>query len=132
MKKTFFPFIAFLCVSLFAFSFFTGCTKAKDYVDVDADEFAQLISTGHVAVLDVRTLAEYEKGHIEGALLVNLRDSDFVQRVTDRIEKACTVAVYCQSGIRSASAAEKLAAKGYSVVNLKGGYNAYTAMQPVP
>jgi rhodanese-related sulfurtransferase len=36
-----------------------------------------------------------------------------------------TIAVYCRSGRRSASAANRLAAEGYKCVNLKGGIIAW-------
>ncbi len=35
------------------------------------------------------------------------------------------IAIYCRSGRRSANAAGKLAAEGYSCVNLKGGIIAW-------
>lgn len=106
-----------------------GCVKAQDgggYANADVDEFATMIKDGNVQLLDVRTPEEYADGHIAGAKNFNLFDSDFLSQAMKELNKNQPVAVYCRSGKRSAEAAGKLAAKGYTVTNLKGGIMAWT------
>jgi thioredoxin-like negative regulator of GroEL len=46
---------------------------------------------------------------------------------TSSLDKSKTVYIYCLSGGRSSSAAAELRMKGYQVVNLEGGMNAWKA-----
>jgi hydroxyacylglutathione hydrolase len=74
-------------------------------------------------VLDVRGRAEWEGGHIPGALLIPLAE------LPDRLAEVPAnqpVAVHCQGGGRSAIAAGLLAARGRRAVsNLAGGFGAW-------
>ena len=87
--------------------------------------------TGYVYV-DVRSTPEYEQGHPAGAFNIPIfhrqaagmtPNQDFL-----RVMEACfppdtKLLLGCQSGIRSARAAEALAAAGYSeLANVRGGY----------
>jgi len=66
-------------------------------------------------LLDVRTPAEFEGGHVEGAMNVPL------QSLTSRMNEVPDdqpVVVYCLSGGRSASAARALESRGYEVLDL--------------
>ena len=78
-----------------------------------------------VVVLDVRTAAEYAEGHIEGAVLIDQGQNDFIEQAKATLPKDKTIAVYCRSGRRSANAAGRLADIGYRCVNLKGGIIAW-------
>lgn len=104
----------------------TSCGRQK-YENMDVDAFAEMIKEREVQLLDVRTEAEYAKGHIDGAALADVKRDDFVEAAKTMISKSQPVAVYCRSGKRSALAADLLAAEGYSVTNLKGGIMAWTA-----
>ncbi len=78
-----------------------------------------------VVLIDVRTPAEYDRGHIEGALNINWFDEIFADQFKE-IAKDETIFVYCKVGGRSAKAQKKLFEMGYEhVVNLAGGYDAY-------
>ncbi len=69
-----------------------------------------------VVVLDVRTEQEYEKGHLEHAILLpyNLVDEKTAEAVIPH--KDDPVIVYCQSGRRSKIAVDTLAELGYTQV----------------
>ena len=98
----------------------TACGQ-DNFENTDVQGFAELVADTNVVVLDVRTVDEFTEGHIEGAILIDQGQSDFMDKakVTLPIEKK--IAVYCRSGRRSANAAGKLADIGYKCVNLKGG-----------
>ena len=109
----------------------TACGQAN-YKDSDVKEFAELTEDVNVVVLDVRTANEFKEGHLEGALNIDQEQSDFIQKVKAALPADKTIAIYCRSGRRSASAAQRLAAEGYKVVNLKGGILAWSkAEKPV-
>ncbi len=89
---------------------------------------AGIISADSVQLLDVRTPAEYKSGHIKNALLADWKDETEFMRRIGFIDKHKPVYIYCLAGSRSAAAAEKMRAMGYSnVYELKGGINAWKA-----
>ena len=93
--------------------------------DINVKEFDQLKSEGAV-ILDVRTQREYEAGSIKGAILNDVKRSDFKQNLTG-LDKEKQYLVYCRSGIRSLTACSLMAEEGFKkLYNLKGGYIAWS------
>ena len=110
----------------------TSACGQGNYENVSVEEFATLIADSSVVVLDVRTATEFTEGHIQGAILIDQNQSDFVEKAKATLSTEKTVAIYCRSGRRSANAAGKLADVGYKCVNLKGGIIAWKeAEKPV-
>jgi rhodanese-related sulfurtransferase len=73
-------------------------------------------------VLDVRTPAEFEQGHLPAAINISideLRDRR-AELPTDR-----SIVAYCQVGQRGYLATRLLMQWGYRVRNLSGGYKTY-------
>ena len=97
-----------------------GC-RAQQFTNIDADAFAQLITKADVQLVDVRTTAEFQQGHLADALLIDFKAADFDALCVEKLDKSRPVAVYCRSGKRSAAAAQRLAAAGFTVYNLRGG-----------
>ena len=102
----------------------TACGQ-QNFENTDVQGFAELVADTNVVVLDVRTVAEFTEGHIEGAILIDQGQSDFVEKAKATLPIDKKIAVYCRSGRRSANAAGKLADIGYKCVNLKGGIIAW-------
>ena len=102
----------------------TACGQ-QNFENADVQEFAELIADSNVVVLDVRTAAEFAEGHIQGAVLIDQGQSDFMEKAKATLPADKTIAVYCRSGRRSANAAGRLADVGYKCVNLKGGIIAW-------
>jgi thioredoxin len=92
---------------------------------INPDAFLKAISAGKIQVLDVRTADEYKSGHINNALQANWLDKNEFNDRTSHLDKNKTVYIYCLSGGRSGAAAEVLRTKGYNVINLEGGINAW-------
>lgn len=95
------------------------------YANLSVDEFQTYIANPTVQLLDVRAQDEFDDGHIAGALLVDVNESDFVDKAVAVLDKQRPVALYCRSGRRSARAANLLTAQGYQVSNLVGGVMAW-------
>ena len=102
----------------------TACGQ-QNYENIDVQGFSELIADTNVVVLDVRTVAEFEEGHIQGAVLIDQGQSDFVEKAKATLPADKKIAIYCRSGRRSANAAGRLAAVGYKCVNMKGGIIAW-------
>lgn len=106
----------------------SGCGQApadSAYQQISQERAKEMMDTQQVLVLDVREQAEYDSGHIPGALLlpVGTIEEDIAAAVIP--EKDTVVLVYCRSGNRSKTAAAALAALGYSHVYEFGGINTW-------
>ena len=102
----------------------SACGQQK-YENTDVQGFAELIADSTVVILDVRTSTEFAEGHIQGAILIDQGQDDFVEKAKATLPTEKTIAIYCRTGRRSANAAGKLADVGYKCVNLKGGIVAW-------
>ena len=111
--------------------FLAGCmiTKTSEtsgsYKTISSTEAQQMIEDNKDAlILDVRTAAEYESGHIPNA--VNLSNEDIQAGKVDSLkDKSQLIMVYCRSGNRSRQAAQKLAELGYTNVVDFGGIQSW-------
>ena len=105
---------------------FFACSKPEGMRDLAATEFQKTMeSTSDKQIVDVRTEAEYTKGHIDGAILADISSGQF-QEVASGLDKDKPVFVYCLSGGRSSSAASQLQQMGFtSITNLSGGMLAW-------
>ncbi|WP_316569644.1 rhodanese-like domain-containing protein [Neobacillus sp. YIM B06451] len=99
-----------------------GCGTAT-YETVSVEEAMELIKKNEVKILDVRTPEEYNGGHIPGSELIPLQVLD---GMAENLDKDADYLIVCRSGNRSQQASELLAAKGFSVLNMDGGMNAWT------
>ena len=102
----------------------TACGQ-QSYEDFDVKQFSEIVEVQGSVVLDVRTEKEYNEGHLEGAINIDQAQKDFIERAKAELPTGKTIAVYCRSGRRSASAAGRLVAEGFKSVNLKGGIIAW-------
>ena len=103
----------------------TSACGQQNFENTDIQGFSKLMTNPEVVLLDVRTETEYAEEHIEGAVLIDQKQDDFMEKAKTMLPIDKTIAVYCRSGRRSANAAGKLADVGYKCVNLKGGIMAW-------
>ncbi len=96
-------------------------TPKAEYKKISAaDAKARMDSGDTLIILDVRTQEEYDAGHIAGAILVPNETITTAQ--PDLLpDLDAEILVYCRSGNRSAQAAKKLLAIGYTNVVDFGG-----------
>lgn len=90
-------------------------------------EFSNAIKQPGIYLLDVRPLADFQKAHIEGAHHLDVMDPDFDKSATTTLPKDKTIAVYCNTGKRSAIAQDKLEKLGFKVINLDNGITSWIA-----
>jgi thioredoxin 1 len=88
---------------------------------ISPTEFEQKLALPEAQLIDVRSPEEYADGGIKGSVNINYNGADFEERIA-KLNKEKPVLVYCLSGGRSGSAAQKLNALGFKeVYNLQGG-----------
>jgi rhodanese-related sulfurtransferase len=99
--------------------------EAKSFNNIDVAEFEKLRADKKNIVLDVRTQKEFEKGHIPGAVNIDVNAADFPEKIA-RLEKNKTYLVHCAAGVRSAKACEKMSHLDFpKLYNLEGGFKAW-------
>lgn len=96
-----------------------GSAKKNPTIDVDVMKANKLISSfkgsDNLVILDVRTKDEYENGCIEGATNLDVQDPAF-DKMLKLMDMKKVYLVYCQAGIRSKIAADKMQELGYKKV----------------
>jgi rhodanese-related sulfurtransferase len=103
-------------------------TKSKQSItaeDITTKEAFDLIQNNSESpdfvILDVRTLDEYNEGHIENATMLDFYNESFADDL-DQLDKNATYLVYCRTGNRSRSATDIMVELGFTeVYNMLGG-----------
>jgi phage shock protein E len=94
-------------------------TAATDTRTVATDAWAAIRSGA--LLVDVRTQAEYDQGHLEGALLIP-HDQMAMRAAELGDDKSRAVVLYCRSGNRSSQAKKALEGLGFTDVRNAGSY----------
>ena len=105
---------------------------------ITPEQAKELLDSGQGYVyLDVRTVPEFDAGHVPGGKNVPVMEADdygrmqlnprFVSIVEKNLGKGAKCITGCQKGGRSLKAAEQLLAAGFSnVVDMRGGFGGET------
>lgn len=112
-------FVTFISISCNTKSQSKSDAKSGTISVVTPSEFKE--KSLNQTVVDVRTPEEFNEGHIEGALNINLNDDAFSEQIA-KLDKDKTVLVYCRSGKRSSAAANEMLKLGFQqIYDLDGG-----------
>tara|TARA_B100001287_G_scaffold265156_1_gene257769 strand:- start:432 stop:803 length:372 start_codon:yes stop_codon:yes gene_type:complete len=118
-RLTPFSFTLFLFLNTYFFS-------QKGIIVSSPQAFEQLMISGNEQLLDVRTLDEFNSGHLEGAINIDIWTPHFIKEVKSHFDETKPLLVYCAGGGRSAMAAKDLRKKGFKLIyDLEGGIEAY-------
>ncbi len=99
---------------LLMFTLFAACSSS------DGNIVWQKINEGALLV-DVRTPAEHERGHLDGSLLIP--HTEVAARISEfGDDKSRPIVLYCKSGGRAGKAHKVLEANGFTNVTNGGGY----------
>lgn len=120
--------ISIIILSVLSFSIY-----AQNNSSLPVNGFEQGIRSNNVQVLDVRTAAEYNSGHLKKSLQADWYNQQQFKERTNNMDKSKPVYVYCLTGVRSAAAVKQLKQNGFgNVQDLKGGLTAWKlANKPV-
>ena len=117
MKRTVQTLVLFFFIS----SLSVSCAKGSgdDSSLVTPEELS--LKQEEIVLIDVRTPGEFERGHIENSVNINIADRSFKEEV-GKLDRSEPVYVYCKVGGRSAKAASILREMGFEeVYDLEGG-----------
>ncbi len=114
----------FLALLVILASAFVGAAWAEDPLYIGPQALSERMESGatELLVLDVRSTAEFDEGHIPGA--INIPYDALSARIAELGPAGeRDVVVYCRSGRRSAIALEALKGAGFSrLFHLEGDY----------
>jgi len=125
MMKRFFLFL--LPVVLMASPGLAAETKAPNtkVQRIDVEQYDKLRANTNNVLLDVRTKAEFEKGHIPGATNIDISSPRFDESVA-KLDTNKTYLVNCAVGMRSARACKKLEGMGFkNLYDLAPGFDGW-------
>ncbi len=104
-----------------------GESSAGGLRTVEADDAAALLvdPPSDLVVLDVRTIEEFEAGHLDGATMIDFYLPDFADRLAE-LDRDVPYLLYCRSGNRSGQTLALMEDLGFSdVTEIGGGINAW-------
>lgn len=114
-----FSVVSFLLISVG----FGSCSNLQDKnLNISVQEFDTALRKNPSAQLvDVRTPGEFSGGHLQNAVNIDWNGENFENKIS-ALDKSKPVYVYCLSGGRSSSAANKMIHLGFNeVYNMEGG-----------
>ncbi len=117
-----------LLTSVFIFTACQPNTESAAFRIIGPKAFTRQIDSPDIQLVDVRTPSEVAQGTIEGAVNIDYKVSDFLEKATRELNPDEPVYLYCRTGRRSAAAAQQLLTAGFvEIIDLKGGYVAWKA-----
>lgn len=92
----------------------------------------EAIDTASVtAVIDVRTVEEFNAGHLEGALNIPVEVGDFVGSISE-LDPEGNYLVYCRTGRRSGAAIEQMTQLGFKNLSNLGSLENASSVTQIP
>lgn len=118
MKKTIFITLGIIVLIVAAFAFSTssagGLLSSSDFI-------SKYKSTPDAVLVDVRTPAEFDASHIQGAINIDFENVNFQSEVK-KLDVSKTYFVYCRSGNRSSQSVVIMKNNGIkNIYDLQGG-----------
>ena len=108
-----FKFIALILVLIL--SSFTSI-DAQNKIEVNSKKVNKMIRRDKkLIVLDVRTAEEFNEGHIKGAINIDVRQPDALEKI-DKLDHNAKYIVHCRTNHRSKTASDHMVQSGFKTV----------------
>ena len=97
--------------------------NTNTYEVLSFDDFKNKISKNDVLLFDVRTMEEFNSGHLKGSVNIDFYDEKLFDKFFKKVKKSEPIYIYCRSGNRSQKSSEILKKLGFvKIYDLEGGY----------
>ncbi|MEP0264440.1 rhodanese-like domain-containing protein [Dokdonia sp.] len=121
MKNIFFIILLILCVSC------KGQEKPNETQVIDIQTLKTEVIGKDVQFVDVRSEREYNQGHIDDAININIADKDNFKKEIQNLDKTKPVYIYCQAGVRSHRASKIMQELGFTTIyDFAGGWGVWS------
>lgn len=107
---------ALVACILTSFGIATAAAPAKQST---AAADANVSSSAHAVIIDVRTPGEFAENHLQEALNIDFRDASFETKIK-ALDKKQRYQLYCRTGNRSGQAAKLMQTLGFKSVENHG------------
>jgi rhodanese-related sulfurtransferase len=108
--------------------FMDNLSSQATFVDITPAQFSQDLKSGGFTLIDVRTLDEYNAGHIKNAQQSDYYQTQAFTSFLGSLDKKGKYLIYCRTGKRSSLVMQMMRDMGFvSVSDLAGGYNAWVS-----
>ena len=98
--------------------------ESKDINVISDTQFIEIQDTDYILV-DVRTIEEYESGHIQDAINFDFYSGSFQKEILS-LDKSSSIILYCRTQNRSTKTANYLKENGYKEITvLEGGITSW-------
>ena len=95
---------------------------------LDAQTFSKDSASKDYSLLDIRTIDEFNAGHIKDAKEIDYYQTQVFSDYLDSLDKTKKYLIYCHTGRRSGLALDIFKQKGFTnVSDLQGGYASWLA-----
>jgi rhodanese-related sulfurtransferase len=112
----------YLVILLFPLLVFSQ-ENTNAYEVLSYDDFKNQISKNDVLLFDVRTMEEFNSGHLKGSVNIDFYDEKLFYKFFKKVKKSKPIYIYCRSGNRSQKSSEILKKLGFvKIYDLEGGY----------
>ena len=93
--------------------------ESKDINVISDTQFIEIQDTDYILV-DVRTIEEYESGHIQDAINFDFYSGSFQKEILS-LDKSSSIILYCRTQNRSTKTANYLKENGYKEITVLAG-----------
>ena len=117
------PIILIITILFAASCGIRSLTKKGAYQELSPESYLQYVQDSSANIIDVRTNAEYDKSHIEGAININYLGGHFKRDLVEaNLDNSKPTLIYCETQHRSLFVAKKLYRTGFqNVIDLDKG-----------
>lgn len=120
--------IAVFAIFVYNFNSDAEFMNLQPFSHLSPAEFNQALSTNKYKLVDVRTIEEYNVGHLKNASQSDYYQTQEFSNFLDKLNKKDRYLIYCRTGHRSGNALKIMQDKGFSYVyDLAGGYNSWVS-----
>lgn len=115
--------------SLTAVPLIAESNKERKFTSITVQEASELIKENKLNedffIIDVRTPAEFDSGHIENSEMIDFYSEDFISEL-GKLDKSKVYLIYCRSGNRSGRTLKMMEDMGFTTVyNVLGGIKSW-------
>lgn len=122
MKNLFFITLFMVCLSC-------NAQENKAIHIIDLQTLKTDVIGKDVQLVDVRSKKEYNQGHIDDAININIADKATFSKEIQKLDKTKPVYIYCHAGVRSHRASKLMTDLGFTTIyDFKGGWSAWNRL----
>jgi len=96
----------------------------RNTLNIDVSKAIQLINRENAVVIDIRSTAQYQNGHILDALPIPSSELHVAGKKIEKYKNK-PIIIVCAAGVSSQKAAASLIKQGYNAYSLIGGIKAW-------